>query len=236
MTSTFPGFRPAAFAFLRGLKRNNRREWFEARRAIYDEELRAPLRELIEELDVRLARIAPELAADPKRSVFRIHRDTRFSKDKSPYKRNVGFWVNHRALGREAEQIHGGAGLYFHFEPNASIIAAGIWMPPTAGLKKIRAALGDNAAGFARAVRTVARRFSGLSEEAMLQRLPRGFADSHPAAQWLRYKSFTVHRDLTAAELGSAKLPDILAREFRAAIPFVRWINRALGYPPATVR
>jgi uncharacterized protein (TIGR02453 family) len=229
-------FRPAAFRFLRDLKRNNRREWFEARRDIYEQELRQPLRELLEELDARLGRIAPELTGDPKRSLFRIHRDTRFSTDKSPYKQNVGFWVNHRSLGRQSESIHGGAGLYFHFEPGASMIAGGIWMPPAPALARLRDALADDPAGFARTVRTMRRRFSALSEEAMLQRLPRGFTDDHPAAKWVRYKSFTSHRMLTAADLRSPKLPDILAREYTAIIPFVRWLNAALGYPPATRR
>jgi uncharacterized protein (TIGR02453 family) len=217
-------FSPAAFKFLRDLKRNNRREWFEARREIYERELRAPLRELLEELDVRLARLAPELYGDPKRSVFRIHRDTRFAKDKSPYKHNVGFWVNHRSLGRSAEHIHGGAGLYFHFEPGASMIAAGIWMPPAPALTKIRAALAENHKKFDATIRTLRRR------------LPRGYAEEHPAARWLRYKSFTSHRMLTAAELRSPRLPDTLARDYAATIPFVRWLNSALGLPPATRR
>jgi len=229
-------FSPAAFKFLRDLKRNNRREWFEARRDIYENELRTPLRDLLEELDARLGRLAPELYGDPKRSVFRIHRDTRFSKDKSPYKHNVGFWVNHRALGRAAEHIHGGAGLYFHFEPGASMIAAGIWMPPAPALTKIREALAENHKKFEATVRTLRRRFSALSEEAVLQRLPRGYAEDHPAARWLRYKSFTSHRMLSAAELRSPRLPDTLARDYATTIPFVRWLNSALGLPPATRR
>jgi uncharacterized protein (TIGR02453 family) len=229
-------FSPAAFKFLRDLKRNNRREWFEARRDIYENELRTPLRDLLEELDVRLGRIAPELYGDPKRSVFRIHRDTRFSKDKSPYKHNVGFWVNHRALGRSAEQIHGGAGLYFHFEPGASMIAGGIWMPPAPALVKIRAALAEDHKKFAATVRTMRRRFSALSEEAVLQRMPRGYDEDHPAARWLRYKSFTSHRMLSAAELRSPRLPDTLARDYGLIIPFVRWLNSALGLKPAASR
>jgi uncharacterized protein (TIGR02453 family) len=229
-------FSPAAFKFMRDLKRNNRREWFEARRDIYENELRAPLRELLEELDVRLGRIAPELYGDPKRSVFRIHRDTRFAKDKSPYKHNVGFWVNHRSLGRSAEQIHGGAGLYFHFEPGASMIAGGIWMPPAPALVKIREALAEDPKKFEATVRTMRRRFSPLSEEAVLQRMPRGYDDDHPAARWLRYKSFTAHRMLTAAELRSPRLPDTLARDYALIIPFVRWLNSALGLKPAASR
>jgi uncharacterized protein (TIGR02453 family) len=233
----FTGFRPAAFQFLRGLKRNNRREWFEARRDVYETELRAPLRELLEEIDVRLATLAPELVADPKGSVFRIHRDIRFSNDKSPYKTNVGFWVNHRALGRSAATVvHGGAGFYFHLEPRASIIAAGIWMPPSAALVRIRGALIDDLAGFEGTLRRLRPTFGSLSQEAVLQRVPRGYDPSDPAARWLRYKSFTVSRPLVAIDLQRADLPDRLARSYASVVPFVRWINSALGFGPATRR
>jgi uncharacterized protein (DUF2461 family) len=85
-------------------------------------------------------------------------------------------------------------------------------------------------------VRTMRTRFSALSTEAMLQRLPRGFTDEHKAAAWLRYKSFTSHRKLSAADVRNADLPDRLARDYAAIIPFVRWINTALGYPPAKRR
>jgi uncharacterized protein (TIGR02453 family) len=234
---TFTGFRPAAFRFLRQLKRNNRREWFEAHRDVYDHELREPVGELLQELDVRLATLAPELVADPKRAVFRIHRDVRFSKDKSPYKTNVAFWVNHRDLGRSAATVvHGGAGLYFHVEPGESIIAGGIWMPPAPALLRIRDALIDDRAGFERCLRTLKRRFGALSTEAVLQRLPRGYPENHPAGRWLRYKSFTVSRAVSVADLRRPDLPDRLARDYRVLIPFVRWLNSALGFRPATRR
>jgi uncharacterized protein (TIGR02453 family) len=234
---TFTGFRPAAFRFLRQLKRNNRREWFQAHRDVYEHELREPVGELLQELDVRLATLAPELVADPKRAVFRIHRDVRFSKDKSPYKTNVAFWVNHRDLGRSAATVvHGGAGLYFHVEPGESIIAGGIWMPPAPALLRIRDALIDDREGFERSLRTLKRRFGGLSTEAVLQRLPRGYPENHPAGRWLRYKSFTVSRPVSVADLRRADLPERLARDYRVLIPFVRWLNSALGFPPATRR
>src|SRR5579883_1113976 len=235
----FAGFRPAALRFLRGLARNNRRDWFEPRRAIYDEELRLPMRALLSEVDVRLATIAPELVADPRRSLFRIHRDVRFSRDKSPYKTNVGFWINHRSLGGPAGTVvHGGAGLYFHIAPppDGCFVAAGIWMPPPPVLARIREGLTDDLPGFVRALRTLRPHFGALSDEAKLTRLPRGFGPSHPAAQWLLYRSFTVSRPVPPALLGRADLPDRLARLYRPAIPLVRWINTVLGCPPAARR
>jgi uncharacterized protein (TIGR02453 family) len=100
-------FSSASLAFLRGLKRHNNKPWFEAHRDDYESQVRGPMRALIEEMDVRLARFAAEIMADPKRSMFRIHRDIRFSHDKSPYKTNAGCWFYHRdgssSVGQEAE-------------------------------------------------------------------------------------------------------------------------------------
>jgi uncharacterized protein (TIGR02453 family) len=233
----FSGFRPGAFRFLRDLARNNRREWFEAHREMYEVEVQQPLLALLDELDVRLASLAPELAADRRRSVFRIYRDIRFSKDKAPYKTHAAFWVGHRALGRTGgPAVHGGAGVYFHLEPGASIIAGGMWMPPTPALAQIRGALTDDLAGFEAARRRLRPTFGDLSDEAVLKRPPHGFATDHPAARWLRYRSFTASRPLSATELRRVDLPDRLARAYAPIIPFVRWLNSALGLPPAKRR
>lgn len=232
----FSGFRPAALRFLRDLARNNRREWFVAHREIYELELQQPLLALLDDLDVRLASLAPELASDRKRSVFRIYRDIRFSKDKSPYKTHVAFWVGHRALGGSGPVVHGGAGIYFHLEPGESIIAGGMWMPPAPALARIRVALVDDLAGFEAARRRLRPTFGELSEEAVLKRPPRGFGPDHPAARWLRYRSFTASRPVAAADLRRADLPDRLARQYKPIIPLVRWLNTALGLPSAKSR
>ena len=115
----FRGFRAGALTFLRSLKRNNTREWFQAHRDDYEREVRAPLAALVEEMDVRFAELAPEIVGDPKRSLFRIHRDVRFSSDKSPYKTNAACWFYHGDAGRGVGSTtpHGGAGFYFHMEP-----------------------------------------------------------------------------------------------------------------------
>ena len=229
----FEGFRPAALRFLRDLARNNHKSWFEAHRDEYDSEVRQPLRTLLDALDIRLATIAPELVTDPKRSIFRVYRDVRFSRDKSPYKTHASFWVNHRRVGRaDGVKVHGGAGLYFHIEPRASLVAAGIWMPPRPALARIRAAISEDARGFEMVLRKLPKRFGRLNQEAMLQRLPRGFATTDPAAPWLRYQSFTVSHPVAATDLRRADLPDLLAREYAGVIPLVRWLNAALGYPP----
>ncbi|MBI3569105.1 MAG: DUF2461 domain-containing protein [Gemmatimonadetes bacterium] len=235
-------FTPAAFTFLRALKRNNRREWFEAHRPEYERDLLAPLRALAEEFDVRFATLAPEFVGDPKRSLFRIYRDVRFSKDKTPYKTHAAMWIYHRAPGRGVgKEIDGGAGFYFHVEPGASLVAGGLWMPPRPSLAKVRAHLDEDLAGWQAAVGSPAmrKRFGGLTDDepgVKLKRLPRGYDEGHPAGDWLRNNSFTVSRPYTDAEVLSPKVVDAAMKDFAAMLPMVRWLNRALGYLPSKSR
>ncbi len=226
-------FTAASLRFLRGLARNNKKPWFEAHRNDYETHIRVPMRALIEEMDVRFARFAPELTGDPKRSMFRINRDIRFSKDKSPYKTHAACWFRHSAadhrVGGDAEA--GSAGLYFHLQPRQSFVGAGIWMPPRPALDKIRDAIADDPRGFGRIIKRPAarRRYGGLDDEAMLKRMPRGFSDGHPAAEWLRYQSFTIGRQLSDRDVLSPRLAAGLERDFRLMLPLVRWLNAALG-------
>jgi uncharacterized protein (TIGR02453 family) len=230
----FTTIRPAALRFLAGLKRRNTKPWFEANRAVYETEVRGPLKALVEEVDVLLAGVAPEIVGDPRRSLFRIHRDVRFSRDKSPYKTNAACWFYHHDAGRAVGgESHGGAGFYFHFSPTEILLGGGIWMPPRETLGRVRQKLADHPESFEAIVLAAGfrRRFGGLDDEAMLKRMPRGYAEDHPAARWLRYQSFTVGRELSRRELHAPRLPRILARDFAALTPLVRWLNAAMGFP-----
>jgi len=233
-TTEFRGFGPGALKFLRGLARHNDRDWFERHRAVYETEVRDPLRALVEEMDVRLARIAPELVGDPRRSIFRIHRDVRFSKDKSPYKTNAACQFYHHDAGRGAGQDAegAGAGLYFQLADGECFVAGGIWMPARPALEKIREAVAADPDALDRIVGAAGfrRRFGSLSDEAMLTRLPRGYADGHPAERWLRYKSFTASRVLSERDVTSPRLVATIERDFAALVPLVRWLNGAIGY------
>jgi uncharacterized protein (TIGR02453 family) len=231
--ASFTGVRPAALTFLRALRRNNTREWFERHRATYDAEVRAPLAALVEEVDVRLAAVAPEIVGDPKRSLFRIHRDVRFSADKSPYKTQAACWFHHRDAGRGlagAATPHGGAGFYFDMGPAGVSLGGGIWMPPRPTLNRIRDRIDEEHASLDRLLRApAARRYGGLAEQAMLTRMPRGYDAEHPAAALLRHQSFTVGRTMTERELLDARLPALLVRDYARILPLVRWLNGALG-------
>ena len=236
----FAGFSPKALTFLRGLAKHNRKEWFEAHRAEYEEQLKRPFAALIEEMDVHLATIAPEIIGSPKKSAFRIHRDVRFSKDKSPYKTHVACWFFHRDIGTrlQTEAVHGGAGFYLQVKPGESFCGGGIWMPPRPALQKIRQSLVDDLDGWEAIVkdRGFRRRFGDLDREGMLMRLPRGYAADHPAGAWLRHQSFTAGAPLTNEAVTSPRLPQLLARHYSALTPFVRWLNLALGLRPHSSR
>jgi uncharacterized protein (TIGR02453 family) len=187
-------------------------------------------------MDVRLARLAPELTGDPRHSIFRIHRDIRFSADKSPYKTNAACQFYHQDAGRGAgpDATGAGAGLYFQLAHGECFVAGGMWMPARPALDCIREAIAESPEAFRRVLRAPAfrRRFGRLNAEAVLKRMPRGYAGDHAEAEYLRYRSFTATRILTAREAQSPRLPAILERDFAALVPLVRWINRAIGYQP----
>jgi len=237
-TTTF--FTAASLRFLRALARNNRRDWFEAHRRDYETAILFPMRDFVEEMDVRLAQLAPEMVGDPKRSIFRIYRDVRFSADKSPYKTHAACWFFHRdASHRVGQESHGGgAGFYVHLQPGSSLDAGGIWMPPREALGKLRDAMAEKPAVFTRVVTApaVVRRFGELDTDAVLKRVPRGYPPEHPAAQWLRFQSFTMGRSLRDAQMTSARLPALVAEDFALLLPLVRWINGALGLKSAERR
>ena len=240
--SAFAGFSAESLKFLKRLKRNNDRTWFEENRPVYERAVKQPLQRLAEELDIRFAKRAPEFVAPPKRALFRIHRDVRFSKDKSPYKAHAALWVFHRDAGRGVgREAHGGAGFYFHLEPGASMVAAGYWMPPRPALNIIREHLAENHKPFAKLVTAPAfkRRFGKLTDDepgVRLTRVPRGFAADHPAAEWLRFTSFSASRSLTDAEALSPKMVDNIMKDYALLLPMVRWLNATLGHEAAARR
>ena len=240
--SDFPGIPPGALRFLRSLARHNTRDWFEAHRADYERALLHPLRELVDEMDARLALVAPEFVGDRKRSIFRIHRDVRFSSDKRPYKTSAACWLFHRDAGRTKgpHDSIAAAGFYFHLAPGGCFLGGGCWLPPAPALRRLRDAIVEDADGLTATLTgpDFVRRFGKLDEDpgTMLTRLPRGFAPDTPGAEWLRYKSFTATHELTDAEATAPTLPDTFEAACVALLPMMRWLNAALGYRPATQR
>jgi len=206
----FPGFGPGAFRFLGGLARHNDRAWFEAHREAYETELRLPMECLVGAFAAGRAGAALPVRGDPRRGVFRIHRDVRFAKDKRPYKTHVGAILS-RGGGR------GEAGVvYIHIEPGGCFLGGGFYRPDPPLLGAWRRRMADDPDAFLAVVRAVTRgRDAALLEShETLSRLPRGYTDrgDSPVAAYLRWKHFLAHRPVSEAEAGGPGLVEIVRR------------------------
>ena len=220
-----PRFTPQTLTFLSGLKRHNDREWFRARRDVYDEHVRRPMIDVIERLALDFPRFAPELVAAPKVSMYRIYRDTRFSADKSPFKTHVAAVFPHRELTK-----HGGAGLYFHLAPDHVLIGGGIYAPEPRQLYRLREHVAANFRRWRAIVDSPAfrRTFGHVSGE-RLQRVPRGFANDHPGAEYLRLKQFLAGCELPPQTATGARFYSSLVGRFERLAPFIRFLNEPLA-------
>jgi uncharacterized protein (TIGR02453 family) len=220
-----PRFTPEAVAFLSALKRNNRREWFQPRKAEFDTLLRAPMLAIIERLAADLQAFAPEIAATPK-SLFRIYRDTRFSADKAPYKTQVAAFFPNRHLAKR-----GGGALYFEVGPKWVWVGGGIYAPDTSVLQAEREHIASNFRRLCAIVESPAfRRVVGtLDGGEKLQRVPRGFPPDHPAADLLRCRMFVAGREFPASFATSAKFYTGVLNVFRHVTPLVRFLNEPLS-------
>jgi uncharacterized protein (TIGR02453 family) len=221
---TFSGFSPAALDFLRKLARNNRREWFKPRKHIYDSEIHAPMLQLIAAINAELVKFAPRYVITPAKAMLRIYRDTRFSTNKTPYKKHVSALFPRAGASRTS-----GACFYFHFTDKELLIFAGVWNPPADELRAIRGFLAEHHAELERMLRAKAvRELYGEMQGEQLTRVPAGFSKEHAAAKLLRGKQWYVERTLPAQILLGAGAVTEIVRHFRAAAPFVEFMNQPL--------
>lgn len=232
MKSQFPGFPPEALPFLRDLKLNNRREWFQPRKHIYEEKVRGPMLELVATLGDEIAKFAPEMVTEPNKAVYRIYRDVRFSSDKSPYKTHIAAVLSPRGLEK-----HSGAGMYFHISADEVLVGGGIYAPGPAELLAVRGHLADHAKKLDAVLRE--RPFRGLFKEMTgekLKRVPKGFPQDHPAADLLVYKQFLAGTLLPPDIVATPKLFRELVKHFRAITPFLQFLNTPLKPARAAVK
>jgi uncharacterized protein (TIGR02453 family) len=232
-TSTFTGFRPEAIQFLADLAANNERDWFQPRKAEFERLLKTPLEDLCVALEEQFRARDIPLHADPVKSPFRIYRDTRFSKDKSPYKTHLaasfgwaGDGVDAAAGRSHTENIHASGG-YFHLQPGEIYVGGGVWHPDSAWLTAFRRRLVDNLAGFQAIVEAPEFKdeFGKVGDDGeSLKRVPPGFPADHPAADLLRLKNVTFGRRLADADATSPNLPVIIADSFAAGTPLMRYL------------
>ncbi len=221
-------FTPELFKFLRDLKKNNTRDWFTKNKPRYEEHVKAPLLRFITDLAPRLERISPHFICDPKPvggSMFRIYRDTRFSKDKSPYKTAATAHFRHDT----ASDVHC-PGFYLHLEPKQVFIGAGIWHPDGPTLQLIRQRLVEDPAGWKRAINAKAFKEGRLALEGeSLKRPPRGFDPEHPLVEDLKRKDFIAVARLEEADALSPDFLTTFVAVCRDAKPLVKCLTEACG-------
>ena len=221
MTSPFTA---KTLSFLRSLKRNNDREWFRARKDHYEQHVRQPMIELRARLAGDFRSFAPELVSEPKVSLYRIYRDTRFSDDKTPLKTHVAAHFPSKKFRRS-----GGAGLYVEIAPGWVWMGGGMYMPSGPDLHAIREHIADTYPRIHRIVtsRTFNKRVGDLGGE-QLTRVPRAFSKEHPAARYLRHKQFLAGCEYEPEFATSSRFYPELLSVFRAITPLVRFLNEPL--------
>jgi uncharacterized protein (TIGR02453 family) len=220
MVQSFPS---KSLTFLRALKRNNTRDWFHAHKDDYEAHLRAPMIAIVEQLAADFPSFAPELVADPKVSMFRQWRDTRFSEDKTPLKTNVAAVFPNRVLGRM-----NGAGLYFEIAPTWVWIGGGVYAPDSAQLHALRTHIAAHHRQLDAIVRSPGfKKIGGLKGDTA-SRVPRGFASDHPAADYLRHKQFLGSREEPAALATSPTFYKELVKTLKTLAPLIRFLNEPL--------
>lgn len=219
-------FSPALFTFLKELKANNDKSWFEANRDRFEDHVRQPAAEFILDLAPLMARISPHFVVDPKRSMFRIYRDTRFAADKSPYKTHLGIQLRH-ATGKD---VHA-PGFYVHLEPGEVFAGLGLWHPDPKTTTRIRDAIVEDPTAWKRA--SMARRFREVFSPGgdSLKRPPRGYDPSHPLAEDLMRKDFFAGRTFTQQDATGPGFLPLVAESFRLGSPYMKFLCQAVGVP-----
>ena len=215
------------FKFLKDLKKNNNRDWFLENKPTFEEakkEIEIFIDQLIGEITQFDNSIAHHSAKD---CIFRIYRDVRFSKDKSPYKTHFGAHISSAA---KRSEIHSKAGYYIHIEPGASMLAGGAYVPPGPWIKAIRQEIAYNANDFKKILNGKNfLEFFGEMEGEKLKKAPKGYTPDHPEIELLKYKSFLAVNNCTDQLITSPDFMDHCSKVFKALLPFDQFLNNAIA-------
>ena len=216
---SFPGFTPAATQFFTDLAANQDRAWFTAHKGIYETAVKAPMATLVTDLAAELARRNIPLTGDPTRSIFRIHRDIRYTRDKAPYKTYAG-----AVLTPDGRKNTPGL-LYIHLDPTGSFMAAGFYHAEPPQLAKLRDAIAYNTTEFLSLERHLHANGLEISRDETLARLPRGYdhAAASEAAWAIKLRNFTVQRPIKPAALRKPTLPAEIADFAETVLPLLQW-------------
>ena len=219
----FEGFAREGIKFLKDLKKNNNRQWFQAHKSDYEAFVRLPMQSLIVALRAEFTKFAPQIELHPKRSMFRIYRDIRFSKNKAPYKTHVAAVFHPKGHWQQS------AGYYLHIEPGEVFLGGGVYMPPSDQLRDIRHTLVERSEEFLSIVnnKSFRRRFGDLEGD-KLQRVPQGYVGDHPMGQWLKYKWLYAGVTWPHERCFGSKFVREAAQIYKEVTPLVRFLNSAM--------
>jgi uncharacterized protein (TIGR02453 family) len=228
-TSRYATFKPETIKFLGDLRRNNNRDWFNDNKTRYEEQVLDLALNFIQSMQDPLKEFAPHFTAVPKRmggSLMRVYRDTRFSKNKLPYKTNIGIQFRHE----QAKNAHS-PGYYVHIDPDEVFLGAGMWLPESEPLLGIRQRIADRSAEWQRVMsdKSFSRHFSlgGTS----LKRPPRGFDKDHPMIEDIKRKSFIAVKNMSHDDVLSPRFQRKVETAFKAATPYMQFLCKAVGVP-----
>jgi uncharacterized protein (TIGR02453 family) len=224
VSTAFGGFPPEMPRFFRSLKRNNRREWFQPRKHLFDQHVKEPMLLLIESINGELKKFAPEYVTEPKSAIFRIYRDTRFSADKTPYKTHVAASFSLRG----GERL-GTGGFYFSVSPEVIEVAAGLWHPDRDVTLLVRNHIVDTHEELRRLLANKKnRKLAGDLRGDALTRSPKGFDPVHPGAEFIKMKDWVLDVTLDAKLATTPQLQTAIVERFRAMAPILGYLNRPL--------
>lgn len=223
-SKVFPGFPPSTLQFFAKLEKNNNREWFEKNKDRYESEVKAPMLDLVSAIGTGMLDYAPDYIPEPKKAVYRIYRDVRFSKDKRPYKTNVAasFW-RHNLPKNES------ACYYLHVDNQEVLVAAGVYMPPPDLLRALRLHIEQHHERLEAILSDKKRvKLTGPLQGESMTRLPKGFLPGHPAEDLLKRKMYIQWVSFPPKEAESPKLLAEVGKRFAAMTPLVEFLNEPL--------
>ena len=218
-------FKRKTFDFLKQLAGNNNRDWFNANKERYESDVRAPALEYIEAMALPMSRLSPHIVVSARKSggsMMRVYRDTRFGKDKTPYKTNIGIQFRH-ARGKD---VHA-PGFYLHIEPGACFIAAGIWKPESSTLNAVRRQIDENPKEWKSLTDKVCKKGLFQLQGDSLKRPPKGYPAEHPLIADLKRKDFIGIRKLPVSAVGKSTFVKDSAQLFKTVVPLVSFICEA---------
>jgi len=227
--SRYAGFTPEAVAFLDELSRNNNREWFKANKSRYEERVLDVALQFIQSMHDPLAEIAPNFVAQATRvggSLMRVYRDTRFSKNKTPYKTNVGIQFRHE----RARDVHS-PGYYVHVDPERVFVGVGMWRPDSDSLRRIRERIAAKPAEWQRTINDPKFKLQFSLGGEVLTRPPRGFDKEHECIEDIKRKSFIAVKDLPVDDCLGPQFQRKVETAFKAGTPYMQFLCKAVGVP-----